>query len=224
MASSSNNNTSWLRTFMDKNFLKEDGSNFHEWESNLRLAVEADGKQEFIFQPPPTPPDLHSNGNVVEAFKAYKQESLGIKNVLIFSMAPSLQRRFIYNPAHEIYVKLVDMFSTKPLDLVYDASVRFFKARLERGQPVSPHVLQIIEYADILNSLNHPVTLQMATDRILHSLHDGFIPFRVNYNMNQLQMSLQELHQSLCQAEKDMAARGGGKEDVLSVNFLGRQI
>ena len=60
-SSSSTTNTSWLRTFMDKNFLKDDGSNFHEWESNLRLAVEADGKQEYIYQTPPPPPDLHTN-------------------------------------------------------------------------------------------------------------------------------------------------------------------
>ena len=123
---------------MDKNFLKEDGSNLHEWESKLRLAVEADGKQEFIFQSPPTPPGLDSDGDVVEAFKAYKQESLGIKNVLIFSMAPSLQRRFIYNPAHEIYVKLVDMFSTKPRDLVYDASRAFLRGSPRTGSTSEP--------------------------------------------------------------------------------------
>ena len=42
----------WLRAFMDKVSLKEDGSNFLDWEAGLRNATIADGRLRFLVDPP----------------------------------------------------------------------------------------------------------------------------------------------------------------------------
>ena len=47
---------SWLRSFMEKVSLKDDGSNFFDWEANLRNAAQADGKLKFLTEPNPLEP------------------------------------------------------------------------------------------------------------------------------------------------------------------------
>ena len=78
MASSSNANAnqgnapvskdSWLRSFMDKFSLKEDGSNFADWEMNFRLAIQGDGKERFLTTPVPNSPALNASQNVRNSY------------------------------------------------------------------------------------------------------------------------------------------------------------
>ncbi|KAJ9539056.1 hypothetical protein OSB04_031789 [Centaurea solstitialis] len=64
--------------------------------------------------------------------------------------------------------------------------------------------------------LGHPVPLQLATDTILNSLSDDYKPFVVNYNMNNMEKSIAELHYMLKTAELNMGTKNKTK-DVLMV-------
>ena len=96
MASSSSNNStvvskdSWLRSFMDKQSLKEDGSNFADWEMTLKMAAQGDGKERFLVDPVPPTPAINASLAVKNAHAEFLRESGGIKNILIFAMAPAL--------------------------------------------------------------------------------------------------------------------------------------
>ena len=68
--------------FMKCNSLKEDGSNFDEWERNLRLAVEADRKEKYIFMPPPPTPSARAPLEELKAYRKYNYTSESMKNVL----------------------------------------------------------------------------------------------------------------------------------------------
>ena len=213
----SNQNVS-LRAFMDKVSLKEDGSNYSDWEALLKSAAIADGKLRYLIDPAPAEPGTRATAAVREAYDDYLRESCAIKNVLIFTMAPSLQRRFINLNAHEIFSRLSTEFSKSPRNLKYEAVTKFFEASLQRGQSVSRHVLNMIGHVETLEQLGHSIPREVAVDRVLHSLHSGFASFRIHYNMNNMQKSLHELHSLLVQAEKDMQASGSVRKDVLHVS------
>ena len=142
---------SWLRLFMDKNSLKNDGSNFTDWEAALRNACVADGKLQYLTEPIPTEPGTGARNAAARAtYEEFIREAGAIKNVLIFAMQPNLQRRFITQSAHKIYATLSNEFSKAPRMLQYDVVDHFFKAKLQKGQPVSPDVLSIIENVEVL--------------------------------------------------------------------------
>jgi len=86
---------SWLRSFMDKCKLEKNGSNFNDWDGQLRLAAEGDNKLKFLTEPSPPTPHVRSTPAQREAYETYQKESAGLKNVLIFSMESDLQRSAI---------------------------------------------------------------------------------------------------------------------------------
>ncbi|KAL9227912.1 hypothetical protein vseg_003547 [Gypsophila vaccaria] len=137
-------------------------------------------------------------------------------------MEAHLQRRFISQSANSIFTTLTNEFSQAPRIVKYDAAVCFFDAKLQRGQDVSPHVLSMIENVEKLDSLGCKIEQSIVVDRILHSLHDGFTQLRVNYNMNDMQKSLHELHSQLVQVEKDLNLSGSSKRDVLVIHTKGK--
>ena len=211
---------SWLRSFMDhinqSTRLKNDGSNFADWEASLRNAAIADGKLRFLVEPMPAEPTART-GAQRTAYDEFAREAGAIKNVLIYAMEPNLQRRFITQGANKIFTTLTNEFSQAPRIVKYDSAVRFFEAKLQRGQAVSPHVLNMIENVEKLEALGCKINEDIVIDRILHSLHEGFTQFRVNYYMNDMKKSLHELHSLLVQAEKDLKL-SGSKRDVLFIS------
>ncbi|XP_074286170.1 uncharacterized protein LOC141611516 [Silene latifolia] len=217
---------SWLRSFMDKYVLSADGSNFKDWEEQLRLAAAGDGKLRYLVDPSPPSPNTRATADVRDAFSNYQKESAAVKNVLFFSMHPALQRQCVkFRDAHEVFSRLSTMFSQAPRIIQYDTAVRFFEANLNDGQPVSSHVLKLIEYVETLEGLGCKIPDELVVDRVLHSLSHvkGFTQFRVNYNMTNMRKSLHELHSLLVQAEKDMGLSGSTRKDVLAINVKGKK-
>jgi len=148
------------------------------------------------------------------------------KNVLIYSIAPSLQRRLISLNAYEIFSRLSTMFSQAPRILKYEAAAKFFEAKLGKGQPVRNHVLKMIKYVETMERLGNRISKELAVDRVLHSLGDSYSLFRVNYNMNNMDKSLHELHSLLVQAEKDIKVGSSStvRGDVLMVANKRRKV
>ncbi|KAJ9541325.1 hypothetical protein OSB04_027831 [Centaurea solstitialis] len=60
------------------------------------------------------------------------------------------------------------------------------------------------------------IPLQLATDTILNSLSEDYKPFVINYNMNNMEKSIAELHSMLKTAELNMGTKNKTK-DVLMV-------
>ena len=77
----------------------------------------------------------------------------------------------------------------------------------------------MIEYVETMERLGNKISKELAVDRVLHSLGDSYSLFRVNYNMNNMDKSLHELHSLLVQTEKDMKSGSSStvRSDVLAV-------
>ncbi|XP_074297608.1 uncharacterized protein LOC141628350 [Silene latifolia] len=212
---------SWLRSFMERFKLEKNCSNFTDWEAQLRLAAEGDDKLKYLTEASPVTPIARSTPAVREAFETYQKESAAVKNVLIFSMEPNLQRSAIkMSTAYEIYTRLVTMFSRAPRIIQYEAASQFFDLNIKEGQKLSPHVLKMIEYVETLKLQGVDIPEQLVIDRVLHSLSciKGYIQLRVNYNMQYLKTDLHELYNMLVQAKKDMGLDASTRKDVLNIN------
>ena len=105
---------SWLRQFMDKCCLKNDGSNFSNWEANLRNAATADGKLRYLTEVPPAEPTARSTAAARTAYDEFLREAGSMKNVLIWTMEANLQKRFISHTANKIFTTLTSEFSQAP--------------------------------------------------------------------------------------------------------------
>ncbi|XP_074283294.1 uncharacterized protein LOC141607844 [Silene latifolia] len=142
---------SWLRSFMDRCKLEKNGSNFNDWDAQLRLAAEGDDKLQYLTAAPLATPNARSSTSAREAYETYQKESAAVKNVLIFSMEPDLQRSAIkMSTAYKIYTRLVTMFSQAPRIIQYKAASQFFDLNIKEGQKVCPHLLKMIEHVETL--------------------------------------------------------------------------
>ncbi|XP_021727257.1 uncharacterized protein LOC110694395 [Chenopodium quinoa] len=86
---------------------------------------------------------------------------------------------------------------------------------MENGATVHDHVFKMIGLIKNMEKLGHPYSREMATDIILLSLSDSFNQFIMNFNMSEVDKTLNELHAMLISAEKHIPKNN--KKDVLMV-------
>nr|AAQ56391.1 putative polyprotein [Oryza sativa Japonica Group] len=86
----------------------------------------------------------------------------------------------------------------------FNTSKSLFACRLAEGNPVSPHEIKMIGYTESLDKLGFPLSRELATDLILQSLPPSFEPFIMNFNMNNLNRTLAEVHGMLKTAEESI--------------------
>ena len=88
------------------------------------------------------------------------------------------------------------------------------------GSSVSPHVLKMKGYLDHLEKLGLSISQELATDIILQSLPDAYDGFVMNYNMDNMEKTISELHGMLKTATQNikttsnvfMVQKGMGKD------------
>ncbi|KAJ9567489.1 hypothetical protein OSB04_003455 [Centaurea solstitialis] len=118
--------------------------------------------------------------------------------------------------AYDMIRQLRDMFQTQARTERYDATRALNACKMAKGTSVSAHVMKMKRLLDHLERLGHPVPLQLATDTILNSLSDDYKQFVMNFNMNNMERSIAELHSMLKTAEQSMGT-GTKTKDVLMV-------
>ena len=62
-------------------------------------------------------------------------------------------------------------------------------------------------YIEHLDRLGFPLSQELATDLILNSLPDSYGQFVMNYNMNEMDKSISELHTMLKTAEQNIKSK-----------------
>ena len=80
---------------------------------------------------------------------------------------------------------------------------------MAEGASVSAHVLKMKGYIEHLNRLGFPLSQELATDLILNSLPDSYGQFFMNYNMNEMDKSISELHMMLKTPEQNIKSKPG---------------
>ncbi|GJX20330.1 hypothetical protein Tco_0223007 [Tanacetum coccineum] len=119
-----------------------------------------------------------------------------IAGLMLMSMEPDIQRNLENLGAYDILQKLKTFAQQAEQELLQ--TVREFHAcKQEEGQSVSSYVLKMKSYIDNLESLGHPVSLNVAVSLILVSLRKEYDSFVQNYNMHDMGKMVTELHAML---------------------------
>ncbi|KAJ9568399.1 hypothetical protein OSB04_004365 [Centaurea solstitialis] len=209
----STNNLS-LRSILEKDKLT--GSNFLDWERNLMIVLRHERKWYVLEEPLGEAPPANAPAAARNAHKKHSDDLLDVTCLMLATMSPDLQAGLINTNAYDMIRQLRDMFQTQARTERYDATKAFNECKMVKGTSVSDHVMKMKRHLDHLERLGHPVPLQLATDTILNSLSEDYRPFVVNYNMNNMEKTIAELHSMLKTAELNMGNKNKTK-DVLMV-------
>jgi hypothetical protein len=76
----------------------------------------------------------------------------------------------------------------------YIISKALFACKLAEGSLVSPHVIKMMGYIEILTKLDCRIKDDLATDMILQSLPMSYDSFIMNFHMNGMEKTVAELH------------------------------
>ncbi|KAJ9545615.1 hypothetical protein OSB04_025322 [Centaurea solstitialis] len=216
----STNNLS-LRSILEKDKLT--GPNFLDWERNLMIVLRHERKWYVLEEPLGEAPPANAPAAARNAHKKHLDDLLDVACLMLATMSPDLQTGLINTNAYDMNRQLRDMFQTQARTERYDATKAFNECKMIKGTSVSDHVMKMKRHLDHLERLGHPVPLQLATDTILNSLSDDYKPFVVNYNMNNMEKSIAELHSMLKTAELNMGTKSKTKDVLMFPDFvLGR--
>lgn len=202
-----------LRSIVEKN--KLNGTNFLDWERNLRIILRSEGREDVLATPVPTVTNTSSDEEKATATRV-KSEALPVTCLMLAAMEPDLQKRFEHSDAYSIITELKTLFQDQARIERYETHKAILDSHLVKGKPVSPHVIKLTGLFKRMENLGTPYDQELATDIVLRSLHDGFAPFRMQYHMNGLKHDLNELHSMLKNAEGNII--GDKKKEVLNVN------
>ncbi|KAJ9565534.1 hypothetical protein OSB04_001500 [Centaurea solstitialis] len=209
----STNNLS-LRSILEKDKLT--GSNFLDCERNLMIVLRHERKWYVLEEPLGEAPPATAPATARNAHKKHSDDLLDVACLMLATMSPDLQAGLINTNAYDMIRQLRDMFQTQARTERYHVTKAFNECKMVKGTSVSDHVMKMKRHLDHLERLGHPVPLQLATDTILNSLSEDYRPFVVNYNMNNMEKSIAELHSILKTAELNMGNKNKTK-DVLMV-------
>ncbi|KAJ9562003.1 hypothetical protein OSB04_007163 [Centaurea solstitialis] len=209
----STNNLS-LRSILEKDKLT--GSNFLDWERNLMIVLRHERKWYVLEEPLGEAPPANAPAAARNAHKKHSDDLLDVACLMLATMSPDLQAGLINTNAYDMIRQLRDMFQTQARTERYDATKAFNECKMVKGTSVSDHIMKMKRHLDHLERLGHPVPLQLATYTILNSLSEDYRPFVVNYNMNNMEKSIAELHSMLKTVELNLGNKNKTK-DVLMV-------
>ncbi|KAJ9560538.1 hypothetical protein OSB04_005698 [Centaurea solstitialis] len=209
-----NTNNLSLRSILEKDKLT--GSSFLDWERNLMIVLRHERKWYVLEEPLGEAPPTNAPAAARNAHKKHSDDLLDVACLMLATMSLDLQAGLINTNAYDMIRQLRDMFQTQARTECYDATKAFNECKMVKGTSVSDHIMKMKRHLDHLERLGHPVPLQLATDTILNSLSEDYRPFVVNYNMNNMEKSIAELHSMLKTAELNLGNKNKTK-DVLMV-------
>ncbi|XP_073017545.1 uncharacterized protein [Primulina eburnea] len=113
---------------------------------------------------------------------------------MLASMSNELQRRFEEEVnAADIKLHLKELYSVQTRSKRHATVKELMTLRLREGTLVHEHGVRMIGLIEKLVGLDVVISGELATDIILLSLPHSFDGFVVNFNMNKLEATLEEL-------------------------------
>src|SRR3954464_5698085 len=193
-----------LGSFLEKDKLKTDGSNFTNWFRTLRILL-VPLKMAYVLEAAlgDTPADDASQDEK-NVYLSKTDEYNLVQSGMLYSMEAELQKRFERMGAYEIITDLKAAFAPQARAERYEASEAFFSANMDEHGSVSEHVVKMFGYVQHLNALECQIPDELAVDRVLQSLPPSYKGFVLNYNMQGMTKTPSELFAMLKSAEVDM--------------------
>src|SRR3954469_8776721 len=203
-----------FNAFLEKEKLKNNGSNFVDWIRNLRIVLNA-GQLTYVLDAPlGDPPATDATDEVKNVYRTRKNQYSTVQCAILYGLESELQKKFENFDPHDIVRELKMIFEAHAAVEIYEASEKFFNCKMEEGSSVSEHVLKMSGHANKLQSWGILIPSSLGIHRVLQSLPPSYKNFVMNYNMQNMDKTLPELFSMLKSIEVEIKK----EHQVLLVN------
>ncbi|XP_071739852.1 uncharacterized protein [Rutidosis leptorrhynchoides] len=163
-----------LRSVLEKEKLND--TNFLDWYRNLRIVLKVEKKSYILDGPVPEEPPANATKSIRDAWTKHPDDSTELK----------------------------EMFQQQARQQRFETVRALHACKMAEGTFVSFYVLKMKSYIDQLERLGSSIGPELAIDLILNSLPKSYDQFVLNYNMNNWEKSISELHLMLKTTEKNI--------------------
>src|SRR3954470_18664675 len=188
-----------LGSFLEKDKLKTDGSNFTftNWFRTLRILL-VPLKMAYVLEAAlGDEPPADASQDEKNVYLSKTDDYNLVQSGMLYSMEAELQKRFERMGAYEIITDLKAVFAPQARAERYKASEAFFSAKMDEHSSVSEHVVKMSRYVQRLNALECQIPDELVVDRVLQLLPPSYKDFVLNYNMQGMTKTSSELFSML---------------------------
>jgi len=179
-----------LGSFLEKDKLKTDGSNFTSWFRTLRILL-VPLKMSYVLETAlGDAPATTATPAEKKVYLIKSDDSSLVKKGMLHAMEAELQKRFESFSAYEIITDLKTVFAPQARVERNEVSEAFFSAKMEEHSSMTEHVVKMSDYVQRLNDLEFKIPDEVAIDRVLRSLPPSYESFVLKYNMQRMVKTL----------------------------------
>src|SRR3954465_6578721 len=132
-----------LGSFLEKDKLKTDGSNFTNWFRTLRILL-VPLKMAYVLEVVlGDKPPANASQDEKNVYLSKTDDYNLVQSGMIYSMEAELQKRFERMGAYEIITDIKAVFAPQARVECYEASEAFFLAKMDEHSSVSEHVVKM---------------------------------------------------------------------------------
>ncbi|KAL0325277.1 UNVERIFIED_CONTAM: hypothetical protein Sradi_5097000 [Sesamum radiatum] len=187
-----------LTVILDNN--KFNGTNYTDWLHNLRIVLDYENQGYIMNKPLPlTLPD-GSSSEECETFERWYADHRKVRSIILASISNNVQKQYdMLDDVDSILQRMKEVYAIPDRHTRYVATKEFFRAKITKGSSVQEHGDKMLSLVEKLEDLKVGLENDTYIDVILQSLPPSYYPFIVNFNMNGLEKSINELINMLVQ-------------------------
>ena len=175
----------------------------------MRIVLKQERKLYVLDEPLPKEPVDNAPRAEKNAYEKHHNDSIDVACLMLATMSSEFQKDLENMEAYDMIFNLKEMFQQQARQERYETTKALHSCKMAEGTSVRTHVLKMKGYIEHLDRLGFPLSQELATDLILNSLPDSYVQFVMNYNMNEIDKSISELHTILKTAEQNIKSKPG---------------
>ena len=173
----------------------------------MRIVLKQERNLYVLDEPFPEEPADNAPRAEKNAYEKHHNDSIDVACLMLATMSYELQKDLEIMEAYDMIFNLKEMFQQQARQERYETTKALHSCKMAEDASVSAHVLKMKGYIEHLDRLGFPLSQELETDLILNSLPDSYGQFVMNYNMNEMDKSISELHTMLKTAEKNIKSK-----------------
>ncbi|KAL0462480.1 UNVERIFIED_CONTAM: hypothetical protein Slati_0135600 [Sesamum latifolium] len=143
-----------------------------------------------------------SSSDERETFERWQTDHRKVRSIILASMSNNIQKQYDrLDDVASILQRMKEVYGIPDRHTRYVATKEFFRSKMTEGFSVQEHGVKMLSLVEKLEDLKVGLNNNTYIDVILQSLPPSYDPFIVNFNINGLEKSINELINMLVQYE-----------------------